>query len=62
MDAKYFLLYSKSEYWDTPELHLFSFDQYSELWQYLQDLLFLEDLNWYQIFWGDTLIMQRNVH
>lgn len=62
MDAKYYLLICTSDRFEAPELKLYPFDQYSALWQYLQDLLFLHDIKWYQIFWGDTLIMQRNVN
>ncbi len=58
MDSCYYLLISTGEI-GAEELELHSFDSYSELWQYLQDRLFLDRLKWYQIFWGDTLIMQR---
>lgn len=61
MDAKYYLLICTDEHFEAPELQLIPFDQYSALWQYLQDLLFLNEIKWYQIFWGETLIMQRNV-
>ena len=61
MDAKYYLLICTSDDFTTPELQLHPYDQYSALWQDLQDLLFLHDIKWYQIFWGDTLIMQRHV-
>ena len=60
MDSDYFLLYSKNtEAYGAPELVLKRYVTYSSLWQALQDILFLEDIKWYQIFWGDTLIMQR---
>ena len=62
MDAKYYLLVCTNDRFEAPELQLHPFDQYSALWQYLQDLLFLHDIKWYQIYWGDTLIMQRNVN
>lgn len=61
MDAKYYLLICTNEHIEAPELQLYPFDSYSALWQYLQDLLFLNDIKWYQIYWGETLIMQRNV-
>lgn len=60
MDSNYFLLISRDTYiHEAPELVLKSYDTYSELWQELQDALFLDPIRWYQIFWGDTLIMQR---
>lgn len=62
MDAKYYLLICTSDDFTTPELQLYPFDQYSALWQYLQDLLFLNDIKWYQIYWGETMIMQRTVN
>jgi hypothetical protein len=58
MDASYFLLLATGEIGEEA-LELHPFDSYSELWQYLQDRLFLDRIKWYQIFWGDTLIMQR---
>lgn len=62
MDSKYFLLISlDSDVFEAPELKLTTFDTYSELWQYLQDVLFLYRVRWYQIYWGDTLIMQRTL-
>lgn len=54
MDACYYLLLSLGE---TLELH--NFDTYTELWQYLQDRLFLDRPHWYQIYWGDSLILQK---
>ncbi len=54
MDACYYLLLSLGE---TLELH--NFDTYTELWQYLQDRLFLDRPRWYQIYWGDSLILQK---
>lgn len=63
MDSKYFLLISRdSDQFDTPELILRDYDSYSTLWQDLQDALFLDDIRWYQIYWGDSLIMQRYIH
>lgn len=63
MDSKYFLLISRnSDQYETPELVLRGYDTYSELWHELQDALFLDDIRWYQIYWGDTLIMQRFIH
>lgn len=62
MDSKYFLLISRdTDIPETPELVLKSYETYSALWQELQDALFLDPIRWYQIFWGDTLIMQRFV-
>ena len=58
MDASYFLLLATDEIGEVA-LELQKFDSYTELWQYLQDRLFLDRLKWYQIYWGDTLIMQR---
>lgn len=58
MDANYFLLISTGEI-GAEELELHSFETYSQLWQYLQDRLFLDRIKWYQIYWGDTRIMQR---
>lgn len=58
MDSKYFLLIASGEIGEE-SLKLTSYDSYSELWQYLQDRLFLDSPKWYQIYWGDTLIMQR---
>ena len=62
MDSKYYLLICTNDNFEAPELQLYPFDQYSALWQYLQDLLFLHDIKWYQIYWGETLIMQRTVY
>ena len=53
MDACYYLLLSLGE---TLELH--NFDTYTQLWQYLQDRLFMDRPRWYQIYWGDSLILQ----
>ena len=62
MDSKYFLLLSlDSDVFEVPDLKLYPFDTYSDLWQFLQDTLFLESVRWYQIYWGDTLIMQRTL-
>lgn len=58
MDSKYFLLIASGEIGEE-ELQLTSYDSYSDLWQFLQDRLFLDAIKWYQIFWGDTLITQR---
>lgn len=58
MDSKYFLLIATGEIGEE-ELQLTSYETYSELWHYLQDRLFLDRLKWYQIYWGDTLIMQK---
>lgn len=62
MDACYYLLICTNEHFEAPKLELYPFDQYSELFQYLQDRLFLTDIKWYQIYWGETLIMQRTVN
>lgn len=62
MDAQYYLLICTNKHFEAPELKLYPFDQYSALWQFLQDLLFLNDIKWYQIYWGETLIMQRTVN
>lgn len=60
MDASYFLLISLDrEVFEVPELELYRFDQYSDLWQFLQDELFQNEIRWYQIYWGDTLMMQK---
>lgn len=62
MDSKYFLLLSlDSDVFEAPDLKLYPFETYSDLWQFLQDTLFLESVRWYQIYWGDTLIMQRTL-
>lgn len=62
MDCKYFLLVSKdTEQFETPVLDLYEFDGYSELWHYLNDLLFMNEVRWYQIFYGDTLMLQKLV-
>lgn len=62
MDCKYFLLVSKdTDQFETPVLDLYEFDGYSELWQFLNDLLFMNEVRWYQIFYGDTLMMQKLV-
>lgn len=58
MDSCYYVLLSTGND-GAEELELHSFDNYSLLWQYLQDRLFLDRIKWYQIYWGDTLIMQR---
>lgn len=58
MDANYFLLIATGEI-GAEELELNKFDTYSQLWQYLQDRLFMDRIKWYQVYWGDTLIMQR---
>lgn len=63
MDSKYYLLISRdTDQFEAPELVLKGYDSYSELWQELQDALFLDDIRWYQIYWGDTLITQRIIH
>ena len=60
MDAKYFLLISlETDNFEAPELKLFEFDTYSELWQHLQDILFMNQIRWYQIYWGDNLMQKR---
>jgi hypothetical protein len=62
MDAKYYLLISQdTDQFEAPALALYEFDQYSDLWHFLEDLLWMEDIRWYQIFWGDTLMMQKMV-
>lgn len=62
MDCNYYLLLSlETDNFDTPMLELFNFDTYSALWQYLQDTMFMEDIRWYQIYWGETLMMQKRV-
>ena len=58
MDANYFLLIATGEIGEE-ELELNKFETYSQLWQYLQDRLFMDRIKWYQVYWGDTLIMQR---
>lgn len=58
MDSCYYVLLSTGND-GVEELELHSFNDYSSLWQYLQDRLFLDRIKWYQIYWGDTLIMQR---
>ena len=63
MDSKYYLLISRdTDQFEDPELVLKGYDTYSDLWQELQDALFLDDIRWYQIYWGDTLITQRILH
>ena len=60
MDASYFLLISlDTASFEVPELELYRFEQYSDLWQFLQDELFQNEIRWYQIYWGDTLMMQK---
>lgn len=60
MDASYFLLISlDTATFEAPELELYRFEQYSDLWQFLQDELFQNEIRWYQIYWGDTLMMQK---
>ena len=60
MDASYFLLISRdTSTFEAPVLDLYEFKTYSELWQYLQDELFQNEVRWYQIYWGDTLMMQK---
>lgn len=62
MDAKYYLLLSvNTEDFETPMLDLYEFDQYSQVWEKLQDELFYNRVRWYQIYWGDTLMMQKLV-
>lgn len=62
MDSKYYLLLSlNTEDFETPMLDLYEFDQYSQVWEKLQDELFYNRVRWYQIFWGDTLMMQKLV-
>lgn len=62
MDSNYFLLVSKdTETFEAPALELSEFETYADLWQYLQDLLFYNEVRWYQIFYGDTLMMQKLV-
>lgn len=60
MDSKYYLLISTGIFGEEA-LELHSFEIYSELWQYLQDRLFYREIKWYQIFWGDVLMMQKMV-
>lgn len=62
MDANYYLLISRNtDNFDTPILDLYEFDTYSQLWQHLQNELFQNYVRWYQIYWGDTLMMQKLV-
>lgn len=58
MDSKYYVLLATG---DTGEeaLELHPFDDYSSLWHYLTDRLFLYRIKWYQIYWGDVLMVQR---
>lgn len=62
MDAKYYLLISRNtDNFETPMLDLYEFDTYSQLWQHLQNELFQNYVRWYEIYWGDTLMMQKLV-
>lgn len=58
MDAKYYVLLALGDIGEE-RLELKPFDSYSDLWHYLQDRLFMDDIKWYQIYWGDTLMAQR---
>lgn len=58
MDADYYVLLSTGDV-IAPALELHKFTDYSSLWQYLQDRLFMDRIAWYQIYYGDVLIMQR---
>ena len=58
MESCYYLLLCTDDT-TAPELELHPFNTYSELWQYLQDRLFLDRLKWYKIYWGDTQILSR---
>ena len=60
MDANYYLLLSRdTDDFEVPVLDLYEFETYAELWEVLQDELFLNHIRWYQIYWGDTLMMQK---
>lgn len=62
LDANYYLLISRNtDNFETPILDLYEFDTYSQLWQHLQNELFQNYVRWYQIYWGDTLMMQKLV-
>lgn len=62
MDSKYYLLLSlNTDDFEAPMLDLYEFDQYSQVWEKLQDELFFNRVRWYQIYWGDTLMMQKLV-
>lgn len=58
MDARYYVLLATGDIGEEA-LELYPFDTYSELWHYLQDRLFMDRIKWYQIYWGDVLMIQR---